>query len=296
VELRRFRRVEDFYRRAERFLLAREAEHNLILGLCGSARRRPPRDGQQPYLAVVEDQGGVIAAAVMTPPFNLLLSYQATPDALPLIAQDVYRLQPTLPGVLAPSALAEPFARCWQTLSGRPYHRRTAERIYQLDAVTAVRGVPGALRRAGDADRALLIAWAEAFYLEADRQTDPQHARSLAEGNVDARLHGDPMGYYLWTDGAPVSLAGCNGATPHGIRIGPVYTPPERRGHGYASAAVAALSQLLLDRGYRHCFLYTDLSNPTANKIYQAIGYRPVCDVDEFVFDGGLPDRTAGER
>lgn len=264
MELRRFRRVEDFNRRAERFLLVREAEHNLILGLCGSARRQAPRFEQQPYLAVVEHQNVVVAAAVMTPPFNLLLSHQATPEALPLIAQDVYRVQPTLPGILAPSAMAEPFATCWRTLSGQPYRLRTAERIYQLDAVTAVQGVPGTLRRAGDADRDLLIAWAVAFYMEADHHTDPQRTRSLAERNVDARLHANPMGYYLWSNGAPVSLAGCNGPTAHGIRIGPVYTPPEQRGHGYASAAVAALSQLMLNRGFQ-----------------------PVCDVDEYVFELG---------
>ena len=30
--------------------------------------------------------------------------------------------------------------------------------------------------------------------------------------------------------------------------------------------------------------LFTDLSNPTSNYIYQAIGYKPVCDVDEYKF------------
>lgn len=284
MDLQRFRRVDEFYRRAACFLLAREAEHNLILGLCGSAHSQRQRYDRRPYLAVVEQEGAVVGAAVMTPPFNLLLSHQSTPDALPLFAQDVYRLQPTLPGVLAPSAVAGPFAACWGDLSGQAYRRRRAERIYQLDEVTAVQGVPGALRRAGDADRDLLIAWAVAFYMEADHQNDPQRTRSLAERNVDARLHADPMGYYLWCDGTPVSLAGCNAPTAHGIRIGPVYTPPVQRGHGYASAAVAALSQRMLDGGFRHCFLYTDLSNPTSNKIYRAIGYQPVCDVDEYVF------------
>jgi predicted GNAT family acetyltransferase len=41
---------------------------------------------------------------------------------------------------------------------------------------------------------------------------------------------------------------------------------------------VAAVSQAQLDAGLRFCFLYTDLANPTSNKIYQAIGYRPVTD------------------
>ena len=102
---------------------------------------------------------------------------------------------------------------------------------------------------------------------------------------VDARLGGGTdSGLYLWDDGRPVSLAGYSGPTPHGIRVGPVYTPPAQRGNGYASACVAALSQLLLDGGRAHCFLFTDLGNPTSNHIYQAIGYWPVCDVDEYRF------------
>ena len=73
--------------------------------------------------------------------------------------------------------------------------------------------------------------------------------------------------------------------TPRGVRVNMVYTPPELRRRGYASACVAALSQRMLDSGKKFCFLYTDLSNPTSNKIYQEIGYRPVFDVDEYKFE-----------
>jgi len=64
-----------------------------------------------------------------------------------------------------------------------------------------------------------------------------------------------------------------------------VYTPPERRNRGYASALVAALSQHLLDAGWQFCVLFTDLANPISNSIYQRIGYRPVSDFDEYDFD-----------
>ena len=91
---------------------------------------------------------------------------------------------------------------------------------------------------------------------------------------------------YLWIDrGRPVSLTGAGGLTPNGIRVGPVYTPREDRGRGYASNLVARVSQELLDSGRTFVFLFTDLSNPTSNKIYQAIGYEPVSDVDEWEFD-----------
>src|SRR5205823_10825158 len=101
---------------------------------------------------------------------------------------------------------------------------------------------------------------------------------------VDLRLEGRGAGLVLWDDGGPTSVAGFGGATPNGIRIGPVYTPPELRRRGYASALVAALSQRMLDQGRRLCFLYTDLSNPTSNRIYRAIGYEPVCDSKEYRF------------
>ena len=90
---------------------------------------------------------------------------------------------------------------------------------------------------------------------------------------------------YLWEDqGAIVSVVGAGGETPNGIRIGPVYTPPEARGNGYASSLTAAASQDQLDRGRRFVFLFTDLANPTSNRIYQAIGYEPVIDVDMYRF------------
>ena len=90
-----------------------------------------------------------------------------------------------------------------------------------------------------------------------------------------------------WVDeGAPVSFSGYGGLTPNGIRIGPVYTPPELRRRGYASALVAELTKRLLDGGRKFCFLFTDLANPTSNSIYQRVGYEPVSDADQWVFGG----------
>ena len=92
-------------------------------------------------------------------------------------------------------------------------------------------------------------------------------------------------GFVLWEDeGEPVSATGFGSPTPNGSRIGPVYTPPERRGHGYASVLVAEVSQAQLDAGKRFCFLYTDLANPTSNKIYVDLGYERVCDSVELDF------------
>src|SRR6185369_491689 len=106
------------------------------------------------------------------------------------------------------------------------------------------------------------------------------------ERAVDHGLGTRDAGVALWEDdGRPVSLSGWGGPTPNGIRIGPVYTPPEHRGRGYATALVAGLSQALLDRGRRFCFLYTDLANPTSNAIYERIGYVKVAESAMVAFE-----------
>jgi GNAT superfamily N-acetyltransferase len=86
-------------------------------------------------------------------------------------------------------------------------------------------------------------------------------------------------GITVWeAGGVPVSVAGRTRVVAGMVRVGPVYTPPEVRGHGYASAATAAVSQAALEDGLREVVLYTDLANPTSNALYQRLGYRPVED------------------
>jgi predicted GNAT family acetyltransferase len=285
MHLMRFELAADFMRQAETFLLAHEAEHNLILGLCASLMRQPGAYEAAPYLALVTEGDAVVAAALRTPPYNLVLSRVApaprADEALALIADDAFTRYGELPGVFGPAAVSLVFVERWRALTGQP--RRTAlrhERLYQLEAVIPVSGVPGQLRPATTDDRAVLVRWIDAFNREAlgdSESQDPERWVESALGSSGRRL-------FIWKDGAPVSFAGCTGPTPNGIRIGPVYTPPERRHQGYASACVAALSQQLLDEGRRYCFLVTDLGNPTANHIYQAIGYRPVSDADFYAF------------
>lgn len=288
MQLSRYTDAASFYQRAEPFLLAHEAEHNLQLGICTTLLRQPDVYPLPPYLGVVEEDGEVIAVALRTPPFNLVLSLipraDRGPEVLGLLAPDVAVDHPDLPGVLGPSAWSEAFAGLWQAQTGQAYRQSMRERIYALTVVRPPAGVSGRMRRATEADRALLERWLAAFADEAlggDEPMDPQEwvTRALAS----------PLRTVcLWDDGQPVSLACAGNPTPNGIRVGPVYTPPELRGRGYASACVAELSQQQLDGGRRFCFLFTDLANPTSNHIYQTIGYEPVSDVALYRFERGV--------
>jgi RimJ/RimL family protein N-acetyltransferase len=281
MKLERFASAADFYERAERHLLRHEACHSLMLGIARQLVEHPELFPEVPYLATVEEGEEVIAEALMTPPHNPVLSLGFTPEGLRLLAQDLNRSYRTLPGVLGPVDAARSFAGTWEDLSGQPYRIKRAERVHRLEKVIPAAGVPGGFRQATEADWDLLTEWFVAFGKEAlGEDIDPE----AAGRSVDAYLATEGMGLYLWENEEPVSTAGRSRPNPNGTTVNYVYTPPEHRNKGYASACVAALSQLLLDEGYQYCFLFTDLANPTSNKIYKAIGYEPVCDVDEYEF------------
>lgn len=89
---------------------------------------------------------------------------------------------------------------------------------------------------------------------------------------------------FLWeTDDKVVCMTFISDRAARHARINSVYTPPELRGNGYASALVAAVSQKVLDEG-RTPILFTDLSNPISNRVYKNIGYKECGKIDEFKF------------
>jgi predicted GNAT family acetyltransferase len=285
ITVERFGDARAFLDATEPFLAEREAEHNLILGIAAGLLRDPGRPTGPPYLAVARRDMTPVGVAIMTPPFNVVLSCMDDPGAIPAIAADLAlraRHAPPLPGVTAPVEVAEAFGRAWAEPRGLTVERTLGERIYRVEHLVAPADVPGRARIATLDDRGLLVAWCEAFLSEALGRTDPTEATNI----VDRGMSAGTRTFFLWEDDGPVSLAGVNGPTPNGIRIGPVYTPPERRGRGYGSAVTAAATQAQFDAGRRFVFLFTDLANPTSNKIYQAIGYEPVIDVDQLSFEG----------
>jgi hypothetical protein len=162
----------------------------------------------------------------------------------------------------------------WVARHGGSWRTLMEERVYALQGVISPRPARGRMRDAHQSDGELLAAWLDDFAREAMPAREARlMLRTIAEWERGHRR------FWLWEyGGVPVSLVGGGSPTPHGVRIGPVYTPPEHRGSGYASNLTACVSQQLLDEGRQFCFLYTDLANPTSNRIYQDIGYRPVTD------------------
>jgi len=262
-------------------LEADEARHNLMFGICSMLRDAPDTYPEAHLWTVVAD--GVVGAALVTPPFNLVVAQPLDDGALSFAAQALRERGVDLPGVTAAVPEADVFAEAWTKLTGLRARVRFKQGIYAARSVQTPGGVSGMARRARPDERDLLVAWLRAFHDEALADDSPHID---LERMVDRRLAATNAGLVLWEDESqPVSMCGFGGPTPHGIRIGPVYTPPALRRRGYAAALTAYVTQQQLESGRDYCFLYTDLANPTSNRIYMNIGYERVCDSSEYAFE-----------
>ena len=269
-----------FLERAQGFLMRDEAENVLMLGL---ASGRP----EDALLLTVERERELLMAALQSGR-NLIVS-RGNASAVEALVDHLTADGISLPGVTGPVEAAGRFSDLWRARTGQGARLHMSTRVYQITEVVLPERPSGVFRQAAASDVSLLAKWNEAFNVET-RLEVPRPGKEVVKGPVgEGRM-------YVWEDGVPVSMAGWAGLTPGGVRIGYVYTPPEYRGRGYASACVADLSQLLLDLGCRFCALFADLANPVSNRIYARLGYKPVCDFAEYAFvEQGTPSKYQEE-
>jgi predicted GNAT family acetyltransferase len=282
----------EFQRRTER-LLGERIECNVLatvlITVLAAARpkassvrpRNPGPDdtrGAPTFAYGVDDEGQVRFAALRTPPWPLLTGALETGDARELV--DLWlRADPDVPSVNGPPQATRAIASAWAALTGGTFHYSMREAMHVLDDVRdPPRPARGELRAPEPGERKLLADWMRAFAQEAGLP-----GADRAEAIVDGRLRQD--GLLVWHDAGPVSMVGVSPPVAGVVRIGPVYTPPEHRRRGYAGSAVAAASRRALVREAERCMLFTDLANPTSNKIYAEVGYRRVGDWEELAFE-----------
>ena len=266
--VRRHPDAQAFLARAQGYLVEREAENVLMLGVAFGATEAEH--------ALTVDRGEDCVMAAFQAGENLVLSRGPTGAVAALVEQ--LSVDDSLPsGVIGPARTTGSFLESWHARTGHETRFQMHSRVHELTQVIPPRRPTGVFRRAVLSDVEPLASWADALNIEL-RSEDPPPG----EQTVRKRIGLGRM--FVWDHGGPVSMAACDGPTPRGMRINFVYTPPEHRARGYASACVADLSQLLLDEGRRFCALFTDLANPVSNRLYARLGYRPICDFDEYVF------------
>lgn len=268
------------YQQVKKYLLEHEAANCLILGIARGLSCGEINSVSKPYLSIVENNQTILATAIQTPPRNLILAKSGNTEAVELIAKDLASNFLSLPGVIAPKAEAENFVRTWKSLTGKSSKLELAMRIHQLEQVEPINKASGNLRIATQSDRTLLTDWIRAFEQEALGDNEPE-----SDSQLWFERHLKNKSLSVWQDKDTVtSMAACSSATVNGIRVNAVYTPPKHRGKGYATSCVAEMSQELLNR-YQYCFLFTDLANPASNHMYRKIGYLPMDDVSNYIFN-----------
>ncbi|GLZ41657.1 GNAT family N-acetyltransferase [Actinokineospora sp. NBRC 105648] len=239
---------------------------------------------QDDMLFLTAHRGSELVGAVLqTPPHPLAISGLPVEvhDELinHLLANDI-----RLPGVRGPRDVAELFIQRWTVATGAAVSRIVPERLYRLEAL-AVPAREGHARIATTEDLPLVGRWCDEFADEVTGEpTEDATSRSANGIEVASAAMANGRPSVIWVDGDDSAFAMVT-APLHGMsRIGPVYTPHGKRRRGYGSAVTAAAARWALDQGARDVLLFADLDNPTANSIYQKIGFRPVLDAVDAEF------------
>jgi len=278
----------EFARLARPLLEPDPLRHTLTLTVLDGVLRGafPPR-----AMLTVHEGVSVVGAVLRTAERPVLTS-GVPPRCAAAVAEVLAGLDPAADGAQGPVDAAEPFAAAWSARTGASLEVALRMRLFALEELRPPVGVPGgvhAVTADDDAGIDLLAAWRSAF--DAELAGGWQHAHTSRDDVVNALVSGAAELVWLVPDGdgalEPVAQAAARPVTAGMSRIGPVYTVPEQRGRGYAAAVTAAAARWALDRGARHVLLYTDLANPTTNRLYPRLGFRPRYDAVEFRFVAG---------
>jgi GNAT superfamily N-acetyltransferase len=254
------------------FLERDPVRNTVLLTALANLRAGGGYNDAAPWFAWVVADGNTVGAALRTPPYKVALSGMSA-DAARALGRALSSYE--LPGGFGDVATVGAFAEG----AGRTHAVRIREIQYVQEEVTPPPPAPGTPRPYAHGDADLYVQWEADFAAEAGvmRSADPL-------GSLRSRIS-TGGGLWLWeVDGVPVSMCGRTPAVAGVPRMGPVWTPPEHRRRGYAAAITAHVCQEAFAAGARACTLFADAANPTANGIYERIGFRPVAETVEADF------------
>jgi hypothetical protein len=240
------------------------------------------------WLVVRDDSGAIVGVAMRTAPFAPYPPYllPMPDDAAVALARTLHESGEEVLAVSGALPATELCAAELVRLGGGRVEVGQHTRLHELSELTWPKPVPGSLRVAAEADIDLVMEWYAAFAGDADEQAGRPRGSSAHDlpDRAEMLRRIDIGSVWFWVDeaGVPVHVTGVNPPAFGVARVGPVYTPPEQRGRGLASNAVAHVSQQILASGRRAC-LFTDQANPTSNRVYAALGYQPVTDMANVV-------------
>ena len=262
--------VEDYAERTADLLTGDPAAHTVPLTVLETVRRGHRWSEEAMLFGWFEDGGEVRGAVFRTPPFELLLAVVPEEATAELVAA-LRAADADVPGVNGDVEGVDRFVEAWTAATGQRGTTTLALDLYELGTLQHPEPPPAGRGRAAEApDLDVAVRFYTAFQEEAP--TPSTDVVPLVRERMDDRR------LWLWDDaaGLPVSLAARTPAVAGVARIAPVYTPPEHRRRGYATAVTAACTADALARDAERVVLYTDVADPSANAMYQRVGFRPI--------------------
>ena len=235
------------------------------------------------WFAAFVDRGQVVATAMRTAPFGEFPAYllPMSDDAAVLLARTLLDRDEPVLGANGALPAVQVFCEEMAAATGKRATVGQHTRLFELGELKEPAEVSGRLRPATVDEQDLVTGWYDAFMVDADEQAGraPGSSPHEAPEPDEMRRRIESGRVFVWeVDGVPVHVTAATMPAFGVSRVGPVYTPREHRGHGYASRAVYEVSRLLRQSGDRPC-LFTDQDNPTSNRIYEALGYVPLVDM-----------------
>jgi predicted GNAT family acetyltransferase len=277
-----YKQAQDFEKKAKPFLLENEDVYSLFYGVLQGIK-----EGRydNPIMVTIENEGRTVALFQMTPPhpLNIVIIDETKSDAILTFAADEFSQRGIhIPSAVGLKSVIYSFAEKWKELTRCNTKLLMDQGLYRLDEVDQSLDVsPGSWRYARKDEATLIEKWYHAFNKDAGLPVASNHE---IQEKVAQFLEGQEV--FFWEDGDKVvSMMKKARPSEHGVTVSFVFTPHEERKKGYARTLVTAGSQELL-KTYDFCVLYTDMLNPTSNKIYQEIGYRKIADSVHLEFVG----------
>jgi GNAT superfamily N-acetyltransferase len=251
--------------------------HTLIMSnVSDRSADRYPEETEPSYFVSVHDSADAVIGAAMRTPGRPVYVGALRADLAAEVAEAYAEVVPDLGGVAGDRAAVRAFGQRWAKLHGMTsatWTESAGTRLHRLQTLSPL-AAAGSVRPMCAGDVQLADAWiADGF---------PEEVAFLGSGWGESQL-AKGMLWFWEVDGKPVCMAGYRAPVFGVSRVGPVYTPPEHRRHGYAGALTADVTAQILAAGNKPC-LYTDLANPTSNKIYAQLGYVPVADFVDLMF------------
>lgn len=267
MEWKIYKDADIFSEKVENLLYKHEDKYSLFLGILGQIK-----NGRydEYYLGLAIEGEGVVAAALMTPPHPLqLIVFKENDGLATALAQHLQISNLEVPGVIGDKEVAAQFAQAWAKAVGVDVELHVDEGLYKIDSLALqLEKSKGGWRVANMQDAELLEEWYLLF--EQDTGIGKSNQKEAAV-KIEQFLKDKEV--YVWeVGGEVVSCMKKSRPTKHGITVSFVFTPVKHRKKGYARTLVAEVTEELLLE-FDFVMLYTDLKNPTSNKIYSEIGY-----------------------